>query len=579
MSPRPSGTLLLLAALVSACATTPATTPASSPGATAAPRFSIRLTHLPGDEGWEVHYRLPAPLRSVLFERRGFGLRQQHWTVLSPAGARLEPRENTDALVAADGGVLEEVRIRVAPHAVKPEKGYQPLVPYARGGVLAFTGQLNVQPDPEPKAPFENRFALVPLPGERVVVLGRAYEGGVEDLLSPEGTYAFFGTVSPLSTEHLTAVVDPGLPSWLWQTVSDTLPRLFQLYAERTGYPLTFKPTVFVSYGEEPRPRSIVTNGGTLPDVVQMELRLGSAYQAENDPVAADRLFQLLAHEAAHLWNGQLIAHDVEGGDWMHEGSADAFAYRALRDLGHISEPAYRARLDMALGQCLLGLQGKPLRAAPREGRHRASYACGSTLQLLAELSARKKDPRADIFSLWRGVFDAAGKSGRYDEPMLLGAFARGGVSERRIAEMKALLDGPTQHADAVLVSALQEEGVSLRRSCDRAPADHQQLFIQRALGHALASECGPNVRVRPEEGGAVVAATCKTLGDRPKVTSAAGLAVSPDAFALYAAIAQKCEQDGAVLLGVVGRSEPVRVPCGKLLPAQPPCVFIEKLP
>lgn len=569
-----------LGLLVTACASVPV-----APHAPATPeRVRVQLEHLPGDEGWAVTYRFPRPVPAAHFLRGGSGLRQAHWKVLSPAGARIETREDQDVLLAGAGGSLEEVRIRIEPFATKPEKNYQPFIPYMRGGVLAFTGHLHLEPASESGGsatePFRgNHDLLVPRAGERIVVLGRSYDGAAEPPDDEEGTYAFFGDVAPVQSEHLIGVVDPGAPLWLRRATEELLPKLFAFYAERTHHRLSFKPTVFLSYGEEPRASSISIGGGTLAGLVQLELRVGSLHQTEGDPIVRERVFHVIAHEAAHLWNGQMFSSQVPHGDWMFEGGADAFAYRALRRLGLLSEQDYLARLSEAASLCALGLGGQPLTEAWRAGQTRNFYTCGATLELIAEAAARKVDPHADVFSLWAHLFDAAGPGHRYDDRLFFKAFADGGVPAARIEQLRALVEKPDPQLADSLAQALRQEGIEVDSNCAGAPSDVARAVAQRTVRHALARMCG-EARISSEKDGfAVQPGQCPLLGEGARITRVAGRSIVSEPFEAYAALAGQCAASGAVELGLAGAEAPVRAPCSPIVPESARCLVIRNAP
>lgn len=142
-------------------------------------------------------------------------------------------------------------------------------------------------------------------------------------------------------------------------------------------------------------------SGGTLPGLVQLDIRLGADRLAEADEEVTTQVSEFVAHEAAHLWNGELAVNEVAGGDWMHEGGAEAFALRALADLGAIPMEYVRTRLSNAVSECLLELDGAPLRESSRPGKYTNDYRCGLVISAMAEASAQQARPGADTFALW----------------------------------------------------------------------------------------------------------------------------------------------------------------------------------
>ncbi|WNG49396.1 hypothetical protein F0U60_38705 [Archangium minus] len=560
---------LLLPALIltlSACATVPAPPLAAPPTA-----VSVHVEQLPETGAWRVRYRLPSPTREARFVRPGYGYRQTHWKVISPAGVRIEAADGEDRVSSASGEAFDAFEVELAPFAWKPEKDYQAFIPFSAGGTLVHTGQFNLRPATGPsgarEAPVQAQFTLVPRAAERVVLPGRVAAGPVKWEGSEDGTYAYFGPAIPLESEHLIAVVDSGLPGWIRQRTEALLPQLFAFYAERTGTRLGERATVFLSFTEEPRPRSIGMNGGALEGLIQLEVRLGSAFQREEDPKVEERLLQLTAHEAAHLWHGRMLYHEVNGGDWMHEGGADAFAYRALLHLGLLSREAYLARLSDAASQCALGLEGQALKDVSRPGRYRNHYTCGSTLALIAESELRKAHPGEDVFAHWARLLALAGASRRYDESLYFQALADRGVPPAALARMRRLIDEPLPRADALLLEALQAGGLEVEAT-EGGPPEFLMQVGGRALRFVLRTDCGEGFRVRPVQGEAMeVDAQCQALGPQPHLSSLAGLSLMANLAAAYDAAAEQCTRQGSVEVGLSGALAPVRVRCEPPVP------------
>src|SRR5208282_3681514 len=115
---------------------------------------------------------------------------------------------------------------------------------------------------------------------------------------------------------------------------------------------------------------------------------------------------------------------------WMDEGGADALATRALHATGVLDDTAFRNTLSQAASECALWLSaGEPLTASTRPGHARAFYVCGSTLSLVVEAAIERRDPKVDLFTFWRAVFDE-GKPA-YDEGTFLRVLDRMGGDAR----------------------------------------------------------------------------------------------------------------------------------------------------
>jgi hypothetical protein len=384
------------------------------PAPPAAPVVQVTIRHLDDADAWEVRYQLPAPIREIEFSRPGYPLRDR-WSVVGPPGVTLARTGDHDVVRAA--APVREVVLRIATYVEQVEKDYEVFLPYAGGGHLVYTGQFDLA-SPGGAPALEHEYALVPRAGEHVVVEGRVATGPTRWKARGDGTYAYFGTVQPVHTAAVIGVIDPALPGWLRSRVETLVPKLFELYSRALGAPLAERPVVFVGYFEtKPRNRSL--GGGSLPGVVQMQFGLPPDIAVDGE--LAGEVAHLIAHESAHLWNSQRFRRVGQNSDWLHEGGADAFAWRALLALGEIDDARYGRELSRAASLCVLGLAGEPLHASSRPGRYKNHYRCGATISLLVEAALRASGARDGLFAWWARVFAARG-DGTYDERAFLDA-------------------------------------------------------------------------------------------------------------------------------------------------------------
>jgi hypothetical protein len=449
-SPGPWPALLLLIGLGS-CRHGSMPAPVAAPANTAV----ITISESVATGAWSIAYQLPTAVSALRFAR--IYEQRAKWKLVE-ASFRMRATPEGEVIERTDGQPFRAFTMDVPTYYKKPEKNYQLFIPYSDGGLLVYTGHFDVLPMAAPVWPL--RFRLHPRPGQHLVLAGQVHTGPADWAAEGEGTYAYFGTTAPITTPELTAVVDRGFPSWLRTPVETLLPRVFALYTERTGQPLRRRPVVFLSYGPPPERRGVRSiGGGTLPGVLQQDVTLGLDYRQEGDPRTLEITLLSVAHEAAHLWNGGAFTHQVPGGDWMHEGGADAFAYRALIELGLIGQERYLAQLAEARKACAKGLKGRPLRESSRPGHTRNYYTCGFVIAALSEAATRAQDREADIFSFWRMLFSGA-TQGLYDDELYfrrLRALPNGAP----VADIvQRLVREPLDDVDALLASAFEQAGL-----------------------------------------------------------------------------------------------------------------------
>jgi hypothetical protein len=497
-----------------------------------APDVSIRLTHRGGD-AWTAEYALPEPAVALAFGRSRIS--RAAWRIVEPPGATMVG----SYIVAAQP--FSRVRVELPTDTVQPEKEYRPFARYTDSGVLAYTGQLSVAhaacsagdcaagqglshgPD------YPGTLALVAAVGENIVVHGHAPAATATVALGDDGTYAYFGSLAPVETPTFVGVVDRGLPDWIRGRVSADIPGLFALYADRFGPLDGPKAAVFLAFAA--RDQGMSLGGGVLrPHLLTLDLELSGAGLGENGAtrLAIDRL---VAHEAAHFWNAD--QHASAGGPsaaWLDEGGADALAARALHATGVLDDRAYRDTLSQAASECALWLSaGEPLTASTRPGHTRAFYVCGSTLSLIAEAAARRRDSKADLFTFWQAMFEEGRPA--YDETTFLRVLDRLGGDPRVTAAMRHLVHDRIDDPTRALRDALRLAGLATTIASGAPPADYEEhasipemdALLPRACVQALTFDGDVEVRPRVGADGA-----CPGLASGDVIDSVAGFQVGP---------------------------------------------------
>jgi hypothetical protein len=551
--------------LLAGCAARPVGPQASGPWVVA-----IAVVHDEGSDGWHVSYSFPEPVRGLRFRDHEYLLRGSAWQIETP-GVRIVREGAGEALVCAGAGV-RAIALRIAGGTRRPEKASPLVLAFADGSRLIYTGYFDVVAEGRPA---ETRFTFTPRPRERVVLGGAVSDGPATWTAGGEGTFAYFGQTTPIITRDLVLVVDAGAPAWLLERTTALFPRLFALYAARTGQALGWKPVVLLGYGADAVAGSRSLGGSTLPGLVQLEVRLGSRFQGEPDAALVEDTVHLLAHEAAHFWNGQMFrnAGEGRGGDWLHEGAADAFALRALLELGVIGRERYLARLSQALSGCVLGLAEASLHESSQPGLTKNHYNCGSTIALLTEAALRAHDPRDDLFRFWGRVF-AQSRDRRYDE---VGYLARlgadgGGPGIAAAAAIAAALDA--RGGGAALVAQLGALGVRAVADDGAMTGEYRQLagklacraVIRRDCGErALADESGPRCAIDR-------ASHCRTLRPGAALTALGQQRIFADGVAAYDEVVAACGARGVITVDAAA------VACTRLA-ARPAYLRIEELP
>ena len=526
---------------------------------------AIRLEHAADRDAWQLAFTLPHPTSKVRFVRSNYPNRIAHWRVTTP-GLRLSREHEEDVIQSDDGRSFAGFAMDIASYAIHPEKDYQVFVPYGDGSTLVYTGQFDIGVPGENASAVKTTFTFVPRKSERVVVKGEVSSGPRTWMSRGDGTYVYFGSTKPVIGNGFVALVDAAMPTWLRGSMETLLPQVFALYATRLGLPLSFRPTVFMSYGEEPAPKDFSVDGGTLPEVIQMEVRLGTDHRILVDEHVRGEVGRLVAHEVAHLWNGQMFHHTTRGGDWMHEGGADAFAYEALGTLGAMSRDHLRAEEGDAFSRCLVGTRLGPLHGASMPGRFKLYYWCG---HLVAHLTK-------DIFAFW-GTLLRAAPAATYDEEQylrLLGASPGGAMAETAV---RGLLAGAGPDPVPALLAA--DRSLVPTPKTKAFSMEYEQFSGLVAATLVLRSACGRDVTPRSGPGGLRVDGTCGELGKDPILAELADRDLRRAGAAAYDAAVATCAERPTVTAGIrrdTDAQSPIvrlELACPRPFPARPPHV------
>ncbi|MCB9700192.1 MAG: hypothetical protein H6738_25625, partial [Alphaproteobacteria bacterium] len=320
--------MVMLSLLLGGCTThAPPASPLPTVSAAPTPGVEVEVDYA-ADE-WTVTWTFAEPVAGVWFPRSRHAFRQESWA-LRTEGWSWVSAPYGEVLVAEEPS--RSVSVRFPTDTRNRTKDYKLNLAFSEDSRLLFTGHLLVHPmravpeGVERAADGVEHRWTVKAEG-RVQVLDHA---GTDTLtwsdpqLDDEGgTYVYIGTIEPLRTDDLTAIVDPGMPTWMREETLTRLPELIALYTERTGHPLSFRPLVLASF--DPTGSGTDLKGGTLPGLVQ--LHAGGTGWSETSSDVEERWFWFLGHETFHLWNGQEFRKQPgRWEEWASEGLSDLYA-------------------------------------------------------------------------------------------------------------------------------------------------------------------------------------------------------------------------------------------------------------
>jgi tetratricopeptide (TPR) repeat protein len=561
---------LLALTLLAGCVHTPA--PATVSEATS--RIIVERDAQPGF--WRATYELSEPATNLRFERTPF--RRGVFEVLTE-GFTIERDGDTEVL-RTSGSPARQVTVRFPEFSEELEKEYDFFQKFTDGSVAIYTGHLAVRVGADAANPSctscaVRRFRFLPPSGHHVIVGGKVVRGPAE-WTDPEeqGAYIYIGGIEPLQTNELVAVVDPGLPRWLWEETRTTLPRLFTLYATRFGITPTERPLVLFNYMDRGG-SGYSTGGGILPGQIQLTAD-GAAWKERSDDALVP-LLSFLAHESAHLWNGRIIFSTDSAHAWMHEGSADGLAQRTLRELGILDESAYLAKQAEALNECRRKLGGFPLRDAAKRNEFGLYYSCGNALALLTEQAIDDKD----LFGFWKTLIARVRAANRttFETSDYYAALSASGASAETIAQLRTFVEEAA--TDEALTTMLRANGVMLTESTP--PEAWGQTVSRDALFRLLGELCTGPYGFRTVRNGLSLTSTnqCPPLPAGVTVTAIGNHHVLRNGGATWGVLHERCGTTTPIAVTVTDGTSPttIEVPCRKPVAAPIQYLTIAALP
>ncbi len=519
------------------------------------------MVHVTKESGeWLVSYQLPQAVNQVFFYREG-SLPRGGWG-LSDADLTLTADvDKQHRITGKQGKTFDRFSVRFASDYRTTPKDYELNFAFTDGGELLYTGHLLLALNEEDK--ISHDFTFKPEQGHQVIIHGQVdHEPHQWTDSELKGTYVYFGQAEPVESEHMLAVMDPGLPEWINSRMVQALPKLFAFYTQQTGMALNFKPVVFFSFtpGEQ---SGTQYSGGTLPGLIQLNVK-GNDWQ-QNTPNNLIGVSHFLAHEAAHLWNSQLIVSDDDrDASWIHEGGADAFAVRALAHLGVLTDKEVLLEHEKYLNQCIDALKTHPVTAFEQHRNFSVYYHCGATIAWLTELALQRKKAADDLFDFWATMMQRVSTAGlsltteQYFKSMLQAD------QQALLLLILTLLEEPQVNPNAFFTEVFQTVGLSL--SSVKNHAKQSTKAVQSVLQHLMMADCnGYSFNHHGSYYSVGKQLQCQHLKPGMQISHIMGLPIK-DGHGIHAKVKQQCALGMAVELSI-NQSEVVSLECNKTLP------------
>ena len=523
---------------------------------------------------FRVTWTTPSPARAIVFAR-GSSFRAANW-MPAIGGQRIEKRAGREILWSPEA--TREFAVSFPAQAINVSGDYSPVTSFSDDGAVLYTGYLDVSPveclekcseedvtSRAVRAP--SRLVLRAGPGERAIIdeSTSAFEVAKAP---PEGLFVYFGRQQVHRGRGYRVVVDPKLPSWVFQEIERYLPQILKLDETRLERELPAQPMLFVPYREQGHRKTASQSGAVVG--YQMLLALQGQSWLKKEAAGREELLQLLAHESFHFWNATLFRSvDRPGSRWLHEGSAEYFSIRALREIGVISADRERELESEALNRCLVGLLDRDLPSSDRSLRNH--YECGAAVGALVERGLI--DAGSDGWRLWRAVFEKAARNeGTYDADSYFQVVAAETRGERLVDSLRRFTVGDTGVShDRYFLSEFQSHGVTHTSNEDSYPLWYRKLMAEKTLSALIEQDCAgtSDLVLGPDQVHLLGGDWCRTVRGSTAIDRIAHFKIWHDGVAAYDYVAHSCGMRPLIELSKSNAPTSLYLRC-PALPARP---------
>lgn len=519
----------------------------------------------PTKDHWQITYTLDRPTPVLFFKRQINLFRAKRW-IPNDRNFIIEKVNGLEKIQRTDGKPFSKFALKVPLFYENFSGDYNLFQRFSDGGILLYTGHFNVIRDQNmSEDEIKTTFRFIPPPKMNIIVQGgRTLEKTIEwNNQSRDGTFVYFGEAEPIKTPNMTMILDRSFPKWLDQKIREIIPKLFTFYRDKTGFELDFTPLIFISF-EDGDPRLTDNKGGTLPNNIQLAFK-GGGWKKENRQ-ALEEGFEFLAHEAAHLWNGEMFHMSGKSEEsWIHEGGADAFAFRAMRDLGVITRDEYEVRLNDNIARCALRLESSLAKTKTSKGNN-VHYNCGSTLATISEGFLRQSNEKTDLFTLWRRIFELAENNNRrYASADYYAALYSITKNPAHVAALKNLIDHTHDDVGYELVSSLKKGGYKVEKT-----RKSNRVLVKEVLGMLMTilmkQDCDGMISFStyPEYVTLYGDKRCRNIKTEVKVTRIGSHKIVESGETAYDEARHQCQTNNRVTLGLEN-GEVIQLNCPSL--------------
>lgn len=511
-----------------------------------------------------VEYNFPAPISGFRFERGAPALAEKGLKLLT------EGMEYSNQTIRYKSGEkFTTVKFELQ-RPVSILREFDPVITLSNGGSAFFSSNLELN-----FGGWLTSFKIHLGRDQLSQILGVSHastmtwqsEGGRNI-----GSYIYIGEVTPKKDEQVSYIIDPVAPDWVVDDVRQTIKRILPFYATRFGDTQALHPTVFLSM--EALADSGTNFRGDTSQGQFLRLNLyGGGWKIKTES-KQNQLRRLVAHELFHFWNSELSVPKDGELPWLHEGSADYMALRAL-SLNKLATPQYVLdELNTALNNCVLGASSLPLsKIASSSDHQRLYYDCGVLIfYLIDSVETTSTLGTSDVVKVLMQLFGKDySKAGLFDI-----------VQSNLFTEVQEFVVNLEKANGLALGFELRSILDLYRIPYMDSPFDHApEIYVESLMAAILQSDCTKGTGYWNLNNGIKVDSDmgCKQLKDFPIVRDVMGFNVKQSPEKAYRRMTSICKAaSGAVELTLLNGAI-VSIQCRRELPELTPDLYLKKLP
>lgn len=309
-----------------------------------------------------------------------------------------------------------------------------------------------------------------------IFLKNKIYNGSIKlnsSVISKKSEYLYSGNLNKIDSNFAFSI-DKTLPNWIKEILLDSPDKFYKYYSNNLDIKFDKKILIVASFfpdSDKNEWRGDVDSSGAI------SLRFYGKSWLAYDGLAQKTIRKFIAHEVFHIFNSVIYSSlDSVSNSWLHEGSAEAFAVLALRDLGYSSDMDIDKFYENSVNDCNEYHVLREMQIDEKFINSKKIYSCGVLASILLSDNLHKNFVSeygmwahirlSDMFKLWKTVF-AKSDSSVYNTSDYYGTLYA--YTKNPTLYLDLVIDGERQ-GDA-LTRFLTANGIPYHRSLENQSA------------------------------------------------------------------------------------------------------------